>query len=528
MLGCIRQDQDVPALKRYVELESDLHLWVGDNIYADAKEDPNIIKECYEMLAAKPGFKELRSLGQHMFAWDDHDFGDNNEGRFYKLKEASRKLFINFWGLESEIPAERQGVYYSKVFGGGNNRLQVINLDVRFNRDDPGSGGDVLGETQWTWLAEQLKVPADLRLVVSGFQILLPKETGSETWDQFPKARERLVATIRNSQVSRILFVTGDQHYGEACRQRSMLDFDLVELQFAGLNQIEKPELNPYRVSTVCHSKHSCAYIDIQWDETLHDPPHLLFRVIDAESGITEVIYRVNFDELDWNMEFSDPEEFDGKLNVRLKHSVKNLKLRFTTDGSDPSKKSNSYEEPIQIRETTTVKAQLFDQSGLPRSRVFQRTYRRVKPHPSVERANTKQGLLYRYVESSFKRLPDFEEHESKKSGVSRNLDIESIARRDDHYAIQFQGLIDVPKTGTYRFFTNSDDGSKLFIHNKLIVDNDGSHSARHRFGYITLEKGLHPIRIDYFEDFMGQELEMGFDYFGDVSVKFDLTMLKH
>ena len=385
-----------------------------------------------------------------------------------------------------------------------------------------------LGETQWTWLAEQLKVPADLRLVVSGFQILLPKETGSETWDQFPKARERLVATIRNSQVSRILFVTGDQHYGEACRQRSMLDFDLVELQFAGLNQIEKPELNPYRVSTVCHSKHSCAYIDIQWDETLHDPPHLLFRVIDAESGITEVIYRVNFDELDWNMEFSDPEEFDGKLNVRLKHSVKNLKLRFTTDGSDPSKKSNSYEEPIQIRETTTVKAQLFDQSGLPRSRVFQRTYRRVKPHPSVERANTKQGLLYRYVESSFKRLPDFEEHESKKSGVSRNLDIESIARRDDHYAIQFQGLIDVPKTGTYRFFTNSDDGSKLFIHNKLIVDNDGSHSARHRFGYITLEKGLHPIRIDYFEDFMGQELEMGFDYFGDVSVKFDLTMLKH
>ena len=96
-------------------LTRDLHLWVGDNIYADAKEDPGIIQQCYDTLATKPGFKELRSQGQHMFTWDDHDFGDNNEGRHYKLKQQSKKLFVDFWGLEKAIPKDRDGVYYSKI-----------------------------------------------------------------------------------------------------------------------------------------------------------------------------------------------------------------------------------------------------------------------------------------------------------------------------------------------------------------------------------------------------------------------------
>ena len=529
LLGCIRQNEAVPALAKYVELDADLHLWVGDNIYADAKEDPKIIKQCYETLAAKPGFKELRSQGQHMFTWDDHDFGDNNEGRHYKLKQVSKKLFVDFWGLDKEIPVDQLGVYYSKVFGGANNRLQVINLDVRYNRDDPGPDGDVLGEAQWKWLEEQLKVPADLRFIVSGFQVLLPKEAGSETWDQFPKARDRLIRTVRRSQASRVVFITGDQHYGEVCRRRSLLDFDCVELQFAGLNQIEKPaEYNPYRVSTVCKSKHSYAFIDVQWDETKYDPPHLLFRVCNAETGVDEVIYRVNFDEIDWNVTFSQPWEFNDKNQVALSGSTYGLTMRYTVDGSDPSKKSPVYVEPFTIEKTVTVKARLFDDMNMPRSDVFQRTFKKVKPLAALATTETKPGLRYRYIESNFETLPDFDEFEIKKSGVAMDLDVEKIADRSDHYAIQYGGLVDIPETGTYRFYTTSDDGSKLYIHDKLVVDNDGSHSARSRFGYITLERGLHPIRIDYFEDYMGQELEIGFDYFGDQAVEFDQSMLRY
>ena len=528
LLGCIRQNEPVPALKKYVDLEADLHLWVGDNIYADAKEDPGIIKQCYETLASKPGFKELRSVGQHMFTWDDHDFGDNNEGRHYKLKQDSKKLFVDFWGLQKEIPEDRQGVYYSKIFGQGDNRLQVINLDVRYNRDDPAPEGDVLGEAQWKWLAEQLKVPADLRLIVSGFQVLLPKESGSETWDQFPRARDRLLETIRASHASRVVFITGDQHYGEVCRRRALLDFDCVELQFAGLNQIEDPEFNPYRVSTVCKSKHSYAFIDIEWDKTKYDPPHLVYRVFNAETDMVEVIYRVNFDEVDWNVTFSSPEEFSGTNEVKLGHSISELTMRYTIDGSTPDNDSPAYTKPFKIDTTVTVQARLFDNMNRPRSDVFQRTYKKVKPLAALNLIETKQGLRYRYIESNFESLPDFDKFKIKKTGVSNDLDPEAIAERADHYAIQFEGLIDVPVTGTFRFFTKSDDGSKLFIHDRLVVNNDGSHSARARYGYITLEKGLHPLRIDYFEDYMGQELEVGFEFFGEKTIDFDNSMLRH
>ena len=59
-------------------------------------------------------------------------------------------------------------------------------------------------------------------------------------------------------------------------------------------------------------------------------------------------------------------------------------------------------------------------------------------------------------------------------------------------------------------FYTYSDDGSVLFIDDKLVVDNEGSHSARREDGSIALEEGYHKFRLVYFESYMGNELEVG------------------
>ena len=74
-----------------------------------------------------------------------------------------------------------------------------------------------------------------------------------------------------------------------------------------------------------------------------------------------------------------------------------------------------------------------------------------------------------------------------------------------------FHTLIQIPEKGIYRFYTFSDDGSMLYIDGKLVVDNDGGHSARRAEGKIALEKGFHELHLLYFEDYMGQELEVGF-----------------
>ena len=60
-------------------------------------------------------------------------------------------------------------------------------------------------------------------------------------------------------------------------------------------------------------------------------------------------------------------------------------------------------------------------------------------------------------------------------------------------------------------FYTYSDDGSKLLIDNQLVVDNDGGHSARRAEGKVALEPGFHEIEVRYFEDYMGQELQVGY-----------------
>ena len=509
LLGCIRQNEAVPALEKYPKLNADLHLWVGDNVYADAEDDPKVIRDSYRKLAAKPGFEELRRVGQHMMTWDDHDFGLNNAGRHYRLKEESLHAFIEFWELENIIPRDQQGVYNARILGPEGKRLQVIMLDVRYHRDDPGPQADVLGETQWEWLREQLKEPADLRLIVSGFQVLLPEEAGSETWDQFPAARSRLFETIREAGAERVVFITGDQHYGEACRLKNGLDFDVVELQFAGLNQIEAPEYNPLRVSTVCASQHSYAYIDVQWEASQEEPPHLLFQVRNAETDEMEVLYRVNFSEIELRVDFSSPNRFVDVHRIEIDHDHPLLELRFTTDSDLPLDQWQVYDGPLELSETTRVLAGLFLPNGHLRSRVFSKTFTRLQPLASVKRTSRKPGLRFAYYEGDFDTQPDFRQLNPETEGVTDELDIENVAKRDDHYGIVFEGYIEVPVQGLYEFAVRSDDGALLWLHDQLVVDNGGSHSTRTRTGRVALASGIHPFRLEYFEDYLGQSLEL-------------------
>ena len=51
-----------------------------------------------------------------------------------------------------------------------------------------------------------------------------------------------------------------------------------------------------------------------------------------------------------------------------------------------------------------------------------------------------------------------------------------------------------------YTFFTESDDGSRLYIGDEMIVDNDGLHAMQERSGEIALGAGKHSIRVEFFE----------------------------
>ena len=69
-----------------------------------------------------------------------------------------------------------------------------------------------------------------------------------------------------------------------------------------------------------------------------------------------------------------------------------------------------------------------------------------------------------------------------------------------DRFGLLFKGEISIPTTGDYVFFTDSDDGSRLYIDGVEVVDNDGDHGMREQSGAVRLEKGRHDFALTYFD----------------------------
>jgi len=67
------------------------------------------------------------------------------------------------------------------------------------------------------------------------------------------------------------------------------------------------------------------------------------------------------------------------------------------------------------------------------------------------------------------------------------------------NFAARFTGAIDISTAGQYTFATTSDDASRLYIDNRLVVMDDGFKNALTLSSApITLSAGLHEFRLDY------------------------------
>ncbi len=73
-----------------------------------------------------------------------------------------------------------------------------------------------------------------------------------------------------------------------------------------------------------------------------------------------------------------------------------------------------------------------------------------------------------------------------------------------DYCYARWTGHINIAKAGKYTFFTDSDDGSRVFIDGRQIVDNGGTHPGQERSGEIELSAGAHDLKVEYFENTNG------------------------
>ncbi len=120
-------------------------------------------------------------------------------------------------------------------------------------------------------------------------------------------------------------------------------------------------------------------------------------------------------------------------------------------------------------------------------------------------------GVVYRYYEdNSLSSVDDLESYQVTDSGIQPNFSISS-AQQEDYFGFEFSTYIDITTAGEYTFYTNSDDGSKLYINGDLLVSNDGIRPPVEKSGTVTLSPGKHQLEVLYFEAFGGQKLEVSY-----------------
>ena len=105
--------------------------------------------------------------------------------------------------------------------------------------------------------------------------------------------------------------------------------------------------------------------------------------------------------------------------------------------------------------------------------------------------------------------LPNFKKMKPVGSIYTRSLNIPprdfqegfpGVTDRFEWFAIDYNGYFYISEPGKYRFNVASDDGSKLYIDGKRVVDNDGLHPVKAEQGQINLKGGIHTLRLSYFQ----------------------------
>lgn len=311
--SCATQQRDCPIWLTIADYRPDWLLLLGDNIYADVVDGrlkpatPERIQAAYDELAKVPAFQRLRREASLLATWDDHDYGNNDAGVEWEHKDAAAKLFHDFFGTPADSPLRKQrGIYNAKMVGPPGKRVQMIMLDTRYFRSElekgtepmPGfrarpyvaTAGDqatMLGEAQWEWLAEQLKQPAELRIIGSSIQVL-SNDHPFEKWGNMPAERQRLFDLIRAQEASGVVIISGDRHLGEISVDDNVIGYPLYDITASGLNQANEgwrmPEPNALRHSSLPYGNHFGS-IEIDWD--VDDPlVRLQLRHEDGEIAI--------------------------------------------------------------------------------------------------------------------------------------------------------------------------------------------------------------------------------------------------
>jgi hypothetical protein len=200
---------------------------------------------------------------------------------------------------------------------------------------------------------------------------------------------------------------------------------------------------------------------------------------------------------------------FTDEVLVTIDGRENGFEIRYTQDGTAPTKNSRLYQGPFKLNKSTVVKSKGFSPKGYE-TQILEGEFINQKPIAGVRISSPQKGLKYDYYEM---------EHVLQSTGELNALEIKSSGTIDsikfpfeelpDQFGVIYTGYVKVKRTGIYTFYTISNDGSVMYINDQQVVDNDGHHGARERQGQIAIRSGYHPIKLEYKQIGGGKHLEV-------------------
>lgn len=272
---------------------------MGDNIYHDLPEYPDLQDYCYYRRQSRPEYRRFSRQVPIFAIWDDHDFGDNDCFGGIKVDTPAWKVpvwrkfqhqWVNpYYGGGEETP----GCYFHTSIAD----VDFFLLDTRFyrtNGKDDIKPDTLLGEVQRQWLYEHLAA-SQATFKVIGTSVPISSGTkkgrgGKDTWDGFEQEREALFAFIEEHRIEGVVFMAADRHRSDAWKTERAGGYPFYEFMSSRLTNIHT---HPVQAESLFGYSKTPSFGLLSFD-TRREDPQLTYRIfsIDNEEIHRLTVYR--------------------------------------------------------------------------------------------------------------------------------------------------------------------------------------------------------------------------------------------
>ena len=201
---------------------------------------------------------------------------------------------------------------------------------------------------------------------------------------------------------------------------------------------------------------------------------------------------------------------FVDEAQVTLACDTKGAEIYFTLDDTEPTKRAKKYSKPFRLDQSTTLKMRAYATNQTPGFVVKER-FKKVEYALAGNAGDIKLGIAYDYYTGPFQAVKDIDKKPPVKSGVMERIEFKP-GLTGIEFGYIYSGFIMIPDEGIYTFYLESNDGSKLYLNNEELIDNDGPHTAIEKSAKIALKAGEYPIMVKYFQMGGGKALKVSWE----------------